>query len=200
MNCRNLGFILSLIIPGICCAGCGGSNTNGSMTEAQATAFATQVSQVAAQGMVNSTAGTGNSISCAGSSCTVDIPVSYASTCSSGGSMQLAGEVRGEMPGLSGSGMVMLQVGQSITNWSCVSGFVINGDPNLSLTRQFSFVLSNPATLQEMTITGDFDWGTGSSQKCSVNLTTSYNLTGTGTTSGTVCNQSVNASFTIQQP
>jgi hypothetical protein len=199
MMYRKRGFILAFVTLGIGLAGCG-SGASGSLTSAQASAFAMQVSQVAAQGMVDSTAGSESSISCTQSACTADIPVSYMSECPSGGAMLLSGGVRGPMPGSSGSGMIGILIPQTITDWSCVSGLVINGDPNLSVSGQLAFVLLSPATVQSMTITGDFDWGAGSSEKCSVNLAVGYNFSGTGTTSGTVCNQSVNASFTFQQP
>jgi hypothetical protein len=195
-------FIFPVVFWCIVCAGCGGSSS-GSMTDAQANTFATQVSQVASQGLVNSTADSGSHFSCTSASCLVTIPVSYSSGCSSeggGGSMELKGQIGGVVPGDTGSLMISFSIPQTVTNWSCLSGFVINGDPNLTLNGQFAFLATNPETLQQMTITGDFDWGGTSAQRCAVNLTTDFNFSGTGTTAGTVCNQTVSANFTIRTP
>ncbi len=197
---------LLLAAPGLL-AGCGMPGTDGGsgMSQAEAQAFAGQLSQASAGGALSAhlLQGSGTSaltasnnvVSCTQSgSCTINESISYGVNCTSGGRIGLTGSLTGSMNS-SGTGMLQLQITETITDWKCISNYVVNGDPYLSLVGQFSYVNGSPGTAQSLTLTGGFKWGSSSSESCQIYLTTNFGSSGHGTTSGTVCGYSVSASF-----
>jgi hypothetical protein len=96
----------------------------------------------------------------------------------------------------SGTGLIQIQLTQTITDNACyVAGLIFNGDPYLSLTGTFSFLNGQPSTTQRVTISGGFKWSGNSSGSCSMNVSTNFDRSGHGTTSGTVCGESVYYTF-----
>jgi hypothetical protein len=213
---NSAGVLTAVIAAALALAGCGGtssSSDNGSgMSQAAAEGLATQLSTASA-GAANSAqssarltaAGSGqssllveprgaDSVQCTAdySSCTYDIDTSYTNNCTAGGSIHATGNLTGTMNS-SGTGMLQIQITETITDWQCISGYVINGDPDISLTGTFSYVNGNPGTNQSMTISGGFKWGSGS---CQIHLSTLLNASGGWTTTGTVCGYTVAISST----
>ncbi len=101
----------------------------------------------------------------------------------------MSGNVTGTVD-QSGNGFLSLQVLESITDWSCDVGHLVEGDPYLSLTGSFNFAngaLSSAATLS---LGGGFrDTVTGA--RCAVDLSFIFNPNGSAHASGTICGYAV---------
>ena len=188
-------------------AGCGSGSSSGGngggMSESQAIAFSEQLSGVATNAMNNMSAQVIKgfedealkSVQCSpdGSTCTYNIDVSYGQNCTAGGRIQVTGNLSGTTS--NGSGFLQISAQETITDWQCISGYIINGDPYISLTGTFSFLNNQPATQQSMSINGGFKWGTTAEESCQIQLSINFNASGSGTITGTVCGYAVNASF-----
>jgi hypothetical protein len=124
--------------------------------------------------------------------CTYYIPLSYTSNCTVGGRIEVSGDISGTTT--DGSGYLTISATETITDWECITGFIINGDPYITLSGTFSFLNGQPATQQTMTISGGFEWGSTAAESCQISLTINYNSDGGATMSGTICGYSVSAS------
>lgn len=133
-------------------------------------------------------------VSCTATSCVINQAISASRTCTSGGRMAVTGNISGTINS-TGSGVIQISATETITDWSCQSPLIINGDPYISLTGTFSFLNGAPATQQHIGISGGIKWGTSSAQSCQVSLSTDFNRDGTGHTTGTVCGQSIDVTF-----
>jgi hypothetical protein len=133
-------------------------------------------------------------VSCTTTSCVINQPITATRTCSSGGSMKVSGNISGTINN-TGSGVIQISATETITDWSCQSPLIINGDPYVSLAGTFSFLNGQPATQQHVGISGGFKWGTSAAQSCQIHLDTNFNRDGTGHTTGTVCDYSVDITF-----
>ena len=190
--------------------GCGGSTSSSSsdgsdMSEPEATAMAEQISQAAITAMlnmdVNASEGSGaeadasKTVQCNPDTgtCTINIPISYRLNCSAGGRMEVSGDITGTTS--DGSGILQIGLVETITDWQCITGFIVNGDPYISLTGTFTFLNNAPATQQSMTISGGFKWGTAAAESCQISLAINFGTDGSGTISGSVCGYSVYATF-----
>jgi hypothetical protein len=202
--------LLCVLGLGLLLAGCGGSNGSSvpstGFSASASTQFASQVAGAAATGMITSIGSTGsfaeleraNSVTCTPTSCVVNIPVSFTAVCPTGGTLQVTGTINGTTNG-SGTGTIDVQAAININNWMCVSGFVINGDPNIMVSGTFNFVNGVAAGNQSVAITGGFSFGSSPSDVCTVNLTINFNLTGAGSITGTLCGNQINATFPTAQ-
>ena len=209
---RSAGMLCMLSL-GLFLAGCGGSNSStvpgNGFSASAATQFASQVAGAAATGMITSIGPSGsfaelereraNVIECTPTGCSVNIPLSFTSVCPTGGTMQLAGTIQGSTNS-SGTGMIDVQATIDINNWMCVSGFVINGDPDIMISGQFNFVNGAAAGNQSVGISGGFTFGSSPSDVCTVDLTINFNMNGTGTITGTLCGNQINTTFPPAQP
>ena len=191
-------------------AGCGGSSgssddgggdSGAGLSETQATAFAEQIAGSAVNAMnnmdVNASASQAiKTVQCntETGTCTYNIPISYRTNCTAGGRMELSGGITGTT-NIDGDGILQIGVTQTITDWECITGYIINGDPYVSLTGTFTFDGGAPATRNDMTISGGFKWGTTAAESCQISLSIIFYSDGSGTISGTVCGYSINASF-----
>jgi hypothetical protein len=198
-----LGLLVAMV------TGCGGvdsdSSNGGGMSQAEAQAFSEQLSRAAAGAMLNGQSTSSQalarrngltSVQCTPdySSCTYDIDVSYRVNCTAGGAINLTGNLTGSMNS-SGTGLLQIQVTETIADWQCISDYVINGDPYISLAGQFSYVNGQPSTSQTLTISGGFKWGTSAAESCQIHLTANFGSSNSGTVSGTVCGRSVSTTF-----
>ncbi len=189
--------------------GGGGIDDNGSgMSRAEAEGLAKQLSAVSAgaAGGAQGAVGGGalgaaarspepdSAVQCTPdySSCTYNIDTSYTNNCTAGGTIHATGNFSGTMSS-SGTGMFQLQITETLTDWQCIPGYVIEGDPYISLTGTFSYVNGNPGTNQSLTMSGGFKWNGGS---CQIRLTTLLNSSGGWTTTGSVCGYPVAVSST----
>ena len=124
----------------------------------------------------------------------VNVSVTGRTTCTAGGTINVTGSMTGSISD-QGSGALFLQVTETITDWQCVGGFVVNGDPYMSAAGTFTFfsgVLNSPATVS---IGGGFRWGSTAAQSCQMQLTVLAYANGTGHTSGTVCGHQVDQTY-----
>ena len=137
-------------------------------------------------------------ISCTQTSCVVNLPLSFTLNCTTGGNMKLTGTIDGSMNN-TGTGLIGIQADITITDWSCIQGFIINGAPDITITGMFSFINGAPATTQSIDMGGAFEWGSSAADVCNINLTTNFNADGSGDTSGTLCGNPINTSFPALQ-
>jgi hypothetical protein len=126
-----------------------------------------------------------------GQSC--NFPLSSTVQCSGGGNISVSGDISGSLSN-SGSGMADAKI--TVTPANCgVSSVTFSGEPNITLSSQFSFSDNNgqigvvfPITLSEG---GGISFGPNASGTCQLNVTYSIN-SGSCSVTGTVCGQSVN--------
>ena len=138
-------------------------------------------------------------VQCTQPSCTINQEVSSTTNCAPQGNIQVTGNIFGTID-INGNGVLQIQATETLTDWSCITGYLIEGDPNISITGQFSFVNGNPAAAQTMTLSGGFTWATTAGQpmtgSCAVDLTASYQSNnGHGILSGIVCGYPLNNGF-----
>jgi len=120
--------------------------------------------------------------------------VNSRTNCTAGGYITVVGGMTGTVNSC-GSAYLSIQLTESIVNWQCIGGWIVNGDPNLSLVATFTFLNGAPATRQDMTISGGFSWTGTSSGSCQVYLHTNFDLNnGSSTTTGTVCGHPISIS------
>lgn len=188
-------------------AGCGGSSSSGGggdgLTENQAIALSEQISGVAVNAMNSSYANASanadlgaaamKGVVCNEAGCTINIPIDYGQNCTAGGRIAVTGSITGSTSS-NGTGVINMQATETITDWQCITGYIINGDPYISLVGTFSFINAAPATRQDMTISGGFKWGTTAEESCQISLSINFGNDGSATISGTVCGYPVSAS------
>lgn len=198
-----LGIVAAIAITATW-AGCGGSSSSGGggdgLSENQAIALSEQISGVAVNAMnnmdVNASVGEASkSVQCNPDTgtCTYNIPLSWRQNCTAGGAIEISGSITGTTT--DGSGFLQIGATETITDWQCITGYIINGDPYISLSGTFTFMGGVPSTQQSMTITGGFKWGTTAAESCQIYISINFNSGGGGTMSGTVCGYSVSANF-----
>lgn len=167
-------------------------DTSNNLSEGQALAFAKSVTRVSTSSMgapalkANAASGETTQLRAA-----INQQIAYTLNCSSGGYMKASGNISGSISD-QGTGMILMDIPITISNWQCLPPSVINGDPYISITGTFSFLNGYPSTQQHIQISGGFkssDWA------CQINLGTNFNPSGGGHTSGTVCGYSVDFTF-----
>lgn len=190
------------------CVGCGSSSNNNALSSAQAQAVSQEFSQAVQSALVagltppasaaahRSLPGVVQELESSQSGCTItnsgescNIPITYQGNCPNGGTISVSGDL---IFTLDNSGDGSDNSTLTITPSGCaVSNVTINGDPNVTVTSQFSFqnsALVYPLTFSE---SGGISFGPNPSGNCTVNV----NLTATSATacavSGTICGRSV---------
>lgn len=158
------------------------------MSAAQASSFASSVSKISTGAVSAPEFAESSEIM---TKAQINRQISYTLNCTSGGNMKASGSITGSISD-NGTGVISLQIPITITDWSCQTPLIINGDPYISITGTFSFVNGNPGTQQHITISGGFKSET---QSCQISLGTDFNTSGGGHTSGTVCGHSVDITF-----
>ncbi|MFH1874208.1 MAG: hypothetical protein ABH859_03360 [Pseudomonadota bacterium] len=213
MENRKIIGLSAVIAIAICCVGCGSGSSGGSddndLSETQADALSGQIADAAVNAMNSgnfaamvSKALAGEdlpskiakTIQCNDAGCTINVPIDYGVNCTAGGRIAVTGSITGSTSS-SGTGILQIGATETITDWECISGFIINGDPYISLSGTFSFLNGAPSTQQSLTISGGFKWGTTAAESCQIHLSTNFYTSGGGTTTGTICGYTVNESF-----
>ena len=120
-----------------------------------------------------------------GTSCTFSDNFNVSYTCTTGGSMSIAGTLTGT--GTQTSAYISMELEVSPNSWTC-DGPMISGDPYVQINGTYDY----PADTMTMTMSGAFIAGT---QSCPLNITVNGNPDGSGDISGTACGDSVNTSF-----
>jgi hypothetical protein len=197
-----------LLVPAVVLAvGCGGDEGTGpdgsGLSDAQAQNIAFEVTSASINAL-NSGAPAEPAVSLAlagagaGSAIPIRYDYSHTESCPVFGRIGVTGTMSGSIDE-NGSGALWVQVTETLTDctFSSNSGdLVINGNPSLSLTGTFTFLNGSPGTQQTLTLSGGFRWDfdSGGSGFCAINLTLNLATAGSGTTtvSGTVCGRQVN--------
>ena len=124
----------------------------------------------------------------------VNVSVKQRTNCTAGGYIEVSGTMTGNISD-QGSGVLQLQVLETISDWRCIGNHVINGDPYISAAGTFTFlngVMGEPA---QVSIGGAFKWGNATGQGCNMQLTILMYRNGTGRVSGQTCGHIVNEQF-----
>ena len=205
MKIKKIMGAVAAIAIATCLAGCGSSSSSGGsdgdgLSENQAIALSEQISGVAMNAMNNmdpnaSVNQAAKTVQCNPDTgtCTYNIPLSYSQNCTAGGRIGITGSITGTTS--DGSGFLQISAQETITDWQCITGYIVNGDPYISLSGTFSFLGGAPATQQSMTITGGFKWGTTAAESCQISLSINFGSGGGGSITGSVCGYTVNTSF-----
>lgn len=130
----------------------------------------------------------------AASATLVNVSVSQRTNCTAGGYINVTGSMTGSMDN-NGSGVLSMQVTETINSWQCISGYTVDGAPYLSAAGTFSFLNGQQATAASISFGGGFQWSGNGSGTCNVQMTMLFNPNGTGHLSGTACGYPVNESF-----
>lgn len=190
MKTRRLLMVLSVLVLALLCYGCGsgssssdgnddGNGSTSGMSKSEATAFAEQISRAGARstGNVSTSMSKGlvDKVQCSqdGKTCTFNESYTYTTNCTAGGNIQVLTSLTGSIS--NGSGLLQIGATETITDWKCITGYIINGDPYISLTGTFSFMNYAPATQQSMSIGGGFKWGTTADESCQIDLSILFN-------------------------
>lgn len=121
----------------------------------------------------------------------VNVSIDHTTTCTAGGSLHIIGSMTGNIDN-SGTGVLLLGVTETISDWKCDSNLVINGDPDISVAGNMNFLSGAMSSAATFSFGGGIKWGTSASQSCPINLTVLINTDMTGEVSGTVCGNQVN--------
>ncbi|HKJ01329.1 MAG TPA: hypothetical protein VJ997_02710 [Longimicrobiales bacterium] len=121
----------------------------------------------------------------------VNVQVTHRTNCTAGGHIEVLGNMTGNISD-TGSGVLLLQVTETISDWRCVGDYVVNGDPYVSVAGSMSFLNGQPSSTTSFSFGGGFKWGTASEDSCQMSLTLLLRTDGTGHLSGTVCGEGIN--------
>lgn len=199
INKYGIGILIVMTLIVSACGSNGGlgdgiTASSTDMTADQATAFAQSISRISTKSM-SAQAFRVNALSSANyqpkSAYQINQQVAYTLTCTAGGNMKASGSITGSISD-TGTGVILIDVPITITDWGCEPPLIINGDPYISITGTFSFLNGAPSTQQHLGIHGGFKSAT---QNCQISLDTNFNTAGGGHTSGTVCGHSIDFTF-----
>jgi hypothetical protein len=124
----------------------------------------------------------------------INISANTRTNCTAGGYITVVGGMTGTVS-TCGNAYISIQLTESIVNWQCIGGWIVNGAPDISLVATFTFLNGAPATRQDMTISGAFSWTGTDSGSCQVDLHTNFDINGgSSTTTGTVCGHPISIS------
>ena len=163
-------------------------------SQGEAEAFAEQVGTAFANGMAGAAPVAAFPASPAGLSpaaVPVNVQLRQRTNCTAGGHIEVSGNMTGSID-QNGSGALFLQVLETITDWRCVGGRVINGDPYLSAAGTFTFLNGAQSGTASLSFGGAFKWTGAGAGSCSLTLTALFHPDHTGRLSGVVCGRSVN--------
>lgn len=124
----------------------------------------------------------------------INWPLSGRTNCTAGGRIEVSGSITGNIDD-QGSGILLLQVLKTITDWSCIPPYIVNGDPYLSAAGSISFqdgVQSSPASID---FGGGFKWGTSAAESFQIDMTMILNPDGSGRLSGVMGPHAVDVIF-----
>jgi len=214
---RTGGFLLILAV-----AGCGASDLTGSSTpkglsQSQANSFATQIMTGFSNGMnqahpQRAPVGTLVPVPMAvdgitmgprpfadglppGISATlVNVSVVQRTNCTAGGYFNVTGSMTGSLDD-HGTGVLSLQVTETVNSWQCIGGYIMDGDPYVSAAGTFSFLNGQQSSAASISFGGGVRWAGNGSGSCSVQMTALFNPDQSGHMSGQLCGQQVNITY-----
>ena len=211
---------MELAVAGCGAAGVAGNTTPKGLSQAQVNSFATQIANAFSNGMKSSkstapvvaaaaevwpttTAGVdvpfvmpfADGVPPGISRTLVNVSVAQRTNCTAGGNINVTGGMTGSLND-QGTGVLLLQLTETISNWQCIGGYVMDGDPYLSAAGTFSFLNGVQSTAASISFGGGFRWsGSAGSGSCQTIMTALFNPDGTGRLSGTMCGYQVNITY-----
>ncbi|HEU4990771.1 MAG TPA: hypothetical protein VFT41_13380 [Gemmatimonadaceae bacterium] len=124
----------------------------------------------------------------------VNVSVQQRTNCTSGGYINVLGSMTGSID-QNGSGVLSLQVTESINGWKCDGGWTIDGDPYLSAAGTFPFLNGALSSAASISFGGGFRYTGPVSGSCSEQMTLLLYQNGSGHLSGTMCGRQVDVTF-----
>jgi hypothetical protein len=190
--------LLSLALSG--CSSLTSPSTQG-MSASQAQSFAQQLSTALSNGVSGAHPGTVpislsqvSNRSAGISKSLVNVSVAQRTNCTAGGYINVTGGMTGSISD-AGTGVLSMQITETINDWQCIGGFTVNGDPYITVTGTFPFLSGALSSAATLTLSGGFKWTGNGSGSCQMTLTTLIYANGTGHTSGVMCAQQVDVTF-----
>ncbi len=124
----------------------------------------------------------------------VNVSVQQRTNCTAGGNISVSGSMTGSLDN-NGSGVLSTQVTETISDWQCITGIVINGDPYMSAVGTFSFLNGQQSTAAQISFGGGFKWTGNNTGSCQIQMTMLFYPNGTAHLSGSACGRSVDESI-----
>lgn len=186
---RRLALVLVLVLSGCSVL----DPTSEGMSADAANAFAKQVGEAFANSMDGVAPAPSVATEALGgpSPVAINVQVTHRTNCTAGGNIQVLGNMTGSISD-TGTGVLLLQVTETISDWRCVGDYVINGDPYVSVSGHMSFLSGQMSSPTIFSLSGGFKWGTASKDSCQMSLSILLRNDGTGSITGTVCGEIVN--------
>ncbi len=125
----------------------------------------------------------------------INQPITSLAECVTGGSIAVSGSMAGDIAEATGDGMLDVHIVETISDWTCVPGYTIDGNPNLTATGAMAFSGFQPSSPTWFDITGSITWGSAPARACDLRLTVLVPLDGAGHVQGVVCGQPVDANY-----
>lgn len=159
-----------------------------SMQQWESEALAEDISSAFADAFSNMTVSSAGASEKA-SSAMVNASTTWTTTCTAGGQITVNASLSGSLSDDTGTGVISASATETITDWACVSGKIMNGDPYISAVGTFSFMNWQPSTQQSVSISGGVKWGALATESCQISLTINLPTatSSTSSVSGTVC-------------
>lgn len=124
----------------------------------------------------------------------VNVSVAQRTNCTAGGYINVTGSMTGSIND-NGTGLLSLQVTETINSWQCIGGFTMDGDPYVSAAGTFSFINGQQATAASISFGGGFRWTGNGSGSCTIQMTALFNPDHSGHMTGQLCGQQVNITY-----
>ena len=206
------GSLSSLVIVFLLLAGCKSANpTSEVLTQTEANAIAMNVTQSALMAIADGLSHSFSNVNANSPVRSAAIPqgikspaltyisIDFTSACAGGGYIHVVGSLSGNIDN-NGSGMLLIGITETVLDYRCPEGFVVNGDPYISLAGTFSFLNGSPATTQTMSMGGGIKWtrsGSTTIGNCQIQLTINFPTATSsgGSISGTMCGVQIHESF-----
>ncbi len=206
------GTLFSLVIGIFLLAGCKSANpTSEVLTQTEANAIAMNITEKALMGIADGLSHSYENVNANSpvrsaplsqgiqNPALTYISIDFTSACSGGGYIHVLGSISGNIDS-KGSGMLQIGITETILDYRCPEGFVVNGDPYISLAGTFSFLNGSPATTQTMSMGGALKWtrsGSTTIGSCQIQLTCNFPTAASsgGSISGSICGVQIFESF-----
>lgn len=215
---RSAGLLLVLLVVAGCSAGdLTGTSTPKGLSQSQANSFASQIMSGFSNGMNQAHPQRGpvgalvpvpmpvdgitmgprpfaDGLPPGLSATLVNVSVAQRTNCTAGGYINVTGSMTGSIND-NGTGVLSLQVTETINSWQCIGGFTMDGDPYVSAAGTFSFINGQQATAASISFGGGFRWTGNGSGSCSIQMTALFNPDHSGHMTGQMCGQQVNITY-----
>ncbi len=125
----------------------------------------------------------------------INQPITSRAECITGGSIGISGSLTGDIDEATGDGTLTVHIVETITDWTCVPGYSIDGSPSITGTGTMVFSGFQPSSPAWFDLAGSFAWGTAPARTCELRLSVLVPVDGAGHVQGVLCGQPVDASY-----